>query len=118
MHLRTVIFEITPSHPESRYQLVNSSEEVMSSTSPHMFPQSVFQTTRQFIDPTMLDSQLSIATIFAFTLVLIFSYGIFLAVYRLHFSPLAKFPGPRLAALTLWYEFYFDVVRVQLEPLS
>jgi Mn2+/Fe2+ NRAMP family transporter len=36
MHLRTVIFKIAPSHRESRYQLVNSSEEVMSSTSPHV----------------------------------------------------------------------------------
>lgn len=52
-------------------------------------------------------SELSLPTALAFA-TLFLAAG---AIYRLYFSPLAKFPGPKLAALTLWYEFYYDVIR-------
>ena len=45
-------------------------------------------------------------------------YCVGLAIYRLFLSPVAKFPGPILPALTWWYEFYYEIIRVGLPSKS
>lgn len=37
-------------------------------------------------------------------------YVVGLYVYRMYLDPLSKIPGPKIAAASLWYEFYYDVV--------
>jgi hypothetical protein len=38
------------------------------------------------------------------------SYYLSLAIYRVYFDELSKFPGPKLAAATQLYEFYYDMI--------
>jgi hypothetical protein len=38
-------------------------------------------------------------------------YCTVLAAYRIFWHPLSHIPGPKLAALTIWYEGFFDLFQ-------
>lgn len=40
-------------------------------------------------------------------------YLVGLSIYRLFLSPIASIPGPKLAALTQWYETYYELFTPQ-----
>lgn len=56
-----------------------------------------------FLEPSLQNLTL------AGSMLLIYVVGLY--VYRTFFDPLSHIPGPKLAAATLWYEFYYDVIK-------
>lgn len=58
------------------------------------------------IDPVLLALKLGLVLFYGSLI-----YALFTTIDRLFLSPLAAFPGPKLAALSNWYEFYYDVIQ-------
>src|SRR6186713_695109 len=59
----------------------------------------------------MSDDRVPITRVVVLLVAASIMYTIHLALARLVFSPIAKFPGPKLAAFSFWYEFFYDVVQ-------
>lgn len=59
----------------------------------------------------MPTSFISSAQVLSTSILVYAVYLVGLVIYRLFLHPLARFPGPKYAAISRWHEFYFDVVK-------
>ena len=58
-----------------------------------------------------MSTSISYGTLLSIFVILLLLRLFYLTFWRLFLSPLAKFPGSKLAAATGWYEFYYDVLH-------
>jgi hypothetical protein len=59
----------------------------------------------------MIGTETKLLVLLSTNAAILFLYLLGLAICRLYLSPLARFPGPKLAALTRWYETYLDAFK-------
>jgi hypothetical protein len=57
----------------------------------------------------LIDTAFSSAIGLAFILIIIYIFS--RGIYNLYFHPLCKIPGPRVAAVSSFYDFWYDVVK-------
>ena len=54
---------------------------------------------------------LTYTAVLTYAAVTILLVGLIVAVKRVYFHPLSKFPGPRIGTLTNWYNLYFNIIK-------